>query len=371
MKFTCQTGELGDAIMNVSLAVSAKSNIAALEGILVSAAEDGIKLLAYNLELGITTLLRASVSENGAVVIPAKLFSDIIHRIESDTVVISCDERCLVQITGGVSQFSILGMPTEDFPELPAVNDFSDIRLPAATLSSMISQTIFAVAVTDVKPVQTGTLFELEDGELSVVAVDGFRLALRREKLETKETARFIVPGRTLSEIQKLLADRDDEISLNLSKNHILFHIGQYDVISRLLSGDFLDYKAAIPKSGSTRVSVNTRSLINSIERTSLLIFNRLKSPLRVTFEEKLIKMSCSTTIGRAYDECPCATQGESVEMGFNSRYLLDALRFCGGDEVTLEISGPLSPMKVLPPEGDSFLFLVLPMRLKNDAAEA
>ncbi|WP_071431612.1 DNA polymerase III subunit beta [Angelakisella massiliensis] len=367
MKFICSTSLLNQAIMNVSLAVAPKSSLAALEGILVTAKGQTVRLVGYNLELGITTTLEAQVREEGEVVIPAKLFSDIVRRTDSPEITISCDPRFLVEITGGVSRFTILGMSSLEFPELPSVGDGDGVSLPQNKLRSMIDQTLFAVSTSDAKPVHTGALFLMEDGEVTVVAVDGFRLALRREKAASNQPMRFIVPGRTLSELLKLLGDSDDSVGMQVSRKHILFTIGDCCVISRLLEGDFLDYNAAIPKESATVVKVNTRALINSIERTSLLISDRLKSPLRVSFGENVIQMSCSTTIGKAYDECPCETAGPGVEMGFNNRYLMDALKNSGSDQVLLQLGGPLSPMKVVPPDGDSFLFLVLPMRLKTE----
>lgn len=368
MKFSCNTDLLSKAIANVSLAVSPKSNLTALEGILVQAHANVITLMGYNLELGITTSIPATIEETGEVIIPAKLFSEIIRKTESEEISIYADSRFLVEIKAGVSQFTILGMSPLEFPELPNVGeDTAILKLPQNTLRSMISQTIFAVATTDAKPVHTGCLFNLEKNQITVVAVDGFRLALRKENIQVEEPIKFIVPGKNLADLLKLLDDSDDLLELQISKRHILFTTEQYSVISRLLEGDFLDYIAAIPKEISTTVEINTRSMINSIERTALLISDRLKSPLRIEFGDNLVKMSCSTTIGKAYDECSCNSQGPQTEMGFNNRYLMDALRNADTDIVRLEISGPLSPMKVLPPEGDQFLFLVLPMRLKNE----
>ncbi len=366
MKFICSTSLLNQAILNVSLAVAPKSSLAALEGILVVAKGQTVRLVGYNLELGITTTLEAQVREEGEVVIPAKLFSDIVRRTDSGEITVSCDPRFLVEITGGVSHFTILGMSSLEFPELPSVGDGDGVSLPQNKLRSMIDQTLFAVSTSDAKPVHTGALFLMEEGEVTVVAVDGFRLALRREKAVSSQPMRFIVPGRTLSELLKLLGDSDDQVAIQVSRKHILFTIGDCCVTSRLLEGDFLDYNAAIPKESATVVKVSTRALLNSIERTSLLISDRLKSPLRVSFGENVIQMSCSTTIGKAYDECPCETNGPAVEMGFNNRYLMDALKNSGSDQVLLQLGGPLSPMKVAPPQGDSFLFLVLPMRLKT-----
>lgn len=368
MKFSCSTAQLNQAIANVSLAVAPKSTLPALEGILVTAKRGILTLVGYNLELGITSTLPAKIEEEGEVVIPAKLFAEIIRKTTSDEILLSCDQRFLVEIKGGVSEHTILGMSALEFPELPTVGEGETVSLPQNKLRSMVDQTLFAVAQNDAKPVHTGCLFLFEGGQATVVAVDGFRLALRREPVDVAQgTLRFVVPGKSLNELIKLLEDNDTLVELQVSGKHILFTIGETSIVSRLLEGEFLDYNSAIPKDSSTVVKVSTRGLASSIERTSLLISDRLKSPLRVVFDDGLVRMSCSTTIGKAYDECECQSAGPRVEMGFNNRYLMDALKNSEADMVKLEISGPLSPMKVLPLEGDSFLFLVLPMKLKTE----
>jgi DNA polymerase-3 subunit beta len=232
----------------------------------------------------------------------------------------------------------------------------------------MIDQTLFAISQSDAKPIHTGSLFELEDGIIQVVSVDGYRLALRREHVSSTDSLRFVVPGRTLTEVSRILdPDSEEEAECYVARKHVFFQAGQYEVYSRLLEGDFLDYQAAIPKNGSIRVRVSTREMIDSVDRVSLLINDRLKSPLRVKFEKSEILLSCSTALGRASDSFHAENEGEPIEMGFNNRYLLDALRSTDCDEVILEIAGPLSPMKVLPVDGDSFLFLVLPVRLRTE----
>ena len=366
MKFSCETALLGQAIADVSLAVAQKATLPALEGILLTARRGGLTLVGYNLELGITANLPAKVEEEGEVVIPSRLFSEIVRKTASRELEFSCDSRYLVELRGGVSEFTILGMSALEFPELPSVGDGETVSLPKEKLRSMVDQTLFAVAQNDSKPVHTGCLFLLEEGLATVVAVDGFRLALRREPAQVGKPMRFVVPGRNLSELLKLLGgEEEEEVELQVSRKHILFRIGETTIVSRLLEGEFLDYNSAIPKTTLTEVTVSTRALISSIERTSLLISDRLKSPLRVVFDDGVIKMSCSTTIGKAYDECQCDTQGPKVEMGFNNRYLMDALKNSEADMVKLQISGPLAPMKVVPLEGEDFLFLVLPMKLK------
>lgn len=366
MKFSCEKTLLQSAITTASRTVAAKSSIPALEGLLLHA-DHQLTVSGYNMQTGIRTRLDADVTEPGSLVLSARLFGEIIRRLPDDVITFSSDKDLNVKLTCGDASYDILALSAEDYPELPEVEDQYSIRIQQNTLRSMIAQTSFAVSTDEIRPVHTGSLFEIGEEGLTVVSVDGFRLALRREAAQSPKTMRFVVPGRSLNELLKLLGEEETPVDLQVSKKHILFTIGETSLISRLLEGEFLDYNAAIPKDCSTTVKVSTRGLASSIERTSLLISDRLKSPLRVVFEDGLVKMSCSTTIGKAYDECQCETGGPRVEMGFNNRYLMDALKNSDVDMVKLEISGPLSPMKVLPLEGDSFLFLVLPMKLKNE----
>lgn len=367
MKFTVNKSDITEAVSNIQRAVSTKTSIPALEGILLSATETGLELCAYDLELGITTVIPAFVMEPGKAVLSAKLFSDIVRRTPAETVTVSVDEKNMATLESGYSRFSIIGIPAEEFPELPKLSDSTQISLPSALLKSMIRQTLFAIAESDAKPIHQGSLFSLENGILDVVSVDGYRLAVRREPVDFSEDLSFVVPGKTLSELLKLIKDSEEPVEISAGRRHILFKIDNYTVISSLLEGEFLNYKAAIPPESQTEVVLKTREAIDSVERVSLLITDRLKSPIRCLFDNNEVKLNCTTSMGRASDQLDVEMTGQSVEIGFNNRYLLEALRNTECDEVKVQLGGPLSPMKVVPKEGDSFLFLVLPVRLKSE----
>ena len=367
MKFTVNKSDITEAVSNIQRAVSTKTSIPALEGILLSATETGLELCAYDLELGITTVIPAFVMEPGKAVLSAKLFSDIVRRTPAETVTVSVDEKNMATLESGYSRFSIIGIPAEEFPELPKLSDSTQISLPGALLKSMIRQTLFAIAESDAKPIHQGSLFSLENGILDVVSVDGYRLAVRREPVDFSEDLSFVVPGKTLSELLKLIKDSEEPVEISAGRRHILFKIDNYTVISSLLEGEFLNYKAAIPPESQTEVVLKTREAIDSVERVSLLITDRLKSPIRCLFDNSEVKLNCTTSMGRASDQLDVEMTGQSVEIGFNNRYLLEALRNTECDEVKVQLGGPLSPMKVVPKEGDSFLFLVLPVRLKSE----
>lgn len=370
MKFNCNKGLLTEAVLNVSRMIPSKSSIPALEGVKITANNNGtLTLCGYDMEAGITTNIEADIITSGEIVLSARLFSEMIRKMAGETVSVEVGDKYLTEIKSGITEFTILGIPSNEFPELPTVESDTLITLKEGKIKSMIDQTHFAIAVTDTKPVHMGSLFEIGNNILSVVSVDGYRLALTKEKIESDVEARFVVPGKVLSEISKMIKDDSEEDALiSVSGRHIVFQIGKYSIISRLLEGEFLDYQASIPPDSTTVVSVSVREFIDSVERASLLISDRLRSPLRVTFNENnMVQINCSTSLGKFYDEISCGTMGDTVEMGFNNKYLLDALRSADTDEVRVELTGPLSPIKILPPEGDNFLFLVLPVRLKNE----
>lgn len=367
MKFTVEKRLLNEAVTNLQRAVSSKTSIPALEGILIRSEENRLILTAYDLEIGMQTELPAIISAPGAIILTAKLFAEIVRRSPDEDITIDVDDRNTATITSGVSCFTIIGMDSAEFPELPKIADADTIKMPQELLKSMIRQTLFAVADSTAKPIHQGSLFKIENGNLDVVSVDGYRLALRREAINYANNTEFVIPGKTLSEVLKLLKDSEGEVEICPSRRHILFRIDNYTVISALLEGEFLDYKSALPKDKKTEVTVSTRTMIESVERVSLLITDRLKSPVRCVIGEDTVKLFCTTTMGRATDQISAEISGDQLEIGFNNKYLLDALRAAETDEVRLQLGGPISPMLVLPKEGDAFSFLVLPVRLRSE----
>lgn len=366
MRFTCDKALLYDAVMNVSKAVNAKSTLPVLEGILLKLEHGSLTLVGFDLEFGIRTSLAVRDDEAGEIVLSARLFGDILKRLPAGDVLVECDGRLSTRIEGGSVEYIIMAMSAEDYPQTPEIHADNRISLPQATLKSMIGQTLFAVAVTEQKPVHTGSLFSIKESTLNLVSVDGYRLAVRTERIDGAEDMHFVVPAKTLSEVARLLSDEDDkQVYLDLTRKHILFDTGEYMLISRLLEGDFLDYASSIPKGSETEVLISTRELIDSLERVSLLITEKQRSPVRCVFENGEVRLSCATAVGTVKDVFRAEMTGPSVEIGFNNRYLLDALRASESDEVRLQMAGALSPMKLLPVKGESFLFLVLPVRLK------
>ena len=369
MKIICNTEELSEVCQNVQRVVSSKTSIPAIEGILLKALENELLLTGYDLEVGINTSISAKVEQPGSIIINARILCDILKKLPGEKVIIEADERQLCVIRCGEVEYKLVGIEADEYPELPTVSGGYPIIVECDILKDMIRQTIFAVAVNDSKIVHTGLKFEISRGIIKVIAVDGFRLAIRTENIKySGDDMSFIVPAKTLSEVTKLM-DMDTVVSMNVGKRHIIFEVGNYSIISRLLDGEFLDYNAAVPKSLTTEVKVNVKMLMESIERTSLLITDRLKSPLRCIFEDNIIKISTVTALGMASDKVFAQIEGNRVEIGFNNRFLLDALKACDIEDVKIKLNGPLSPIIIVPTDNndESFLFLVLPVRLKNE----
>lgn len=364
MKFQCSRQKLTEAVINVQRAVSQKSTIPALEGILIKSSPNHISLFGYDLDICINTTIDASVSEDGSAVIPAKLFAEIIRRMPEDKINIEIDKKNIVYITCGKADYKISGLPAADYPEIPVIHNSDTINIEGETLSGMIRQTIYAVSDKDVKPTHKGSLFDIANGFIKIVSVDGYRLAIRKEKINYDGEKSFIVPGKSLLEVLKLITEDIKDVEINTGGRHIIFKIGDYSVITRLIEGEFMNYRSSIPVVHSTELRVKTREFIQTIERMSLLLNDKMKSPIRCYIDDNLIKTTCNTALGQAHDEIEAAMEGENVEIGFNNKFLLDALRYSETDEVKLQLNGSLSPMVIMPTEGDSFLFLLLPMRL-------
>lgn len=367
MKFSCEKALLQAAISTTSRAVSPKSSIPALEGILLEAGSD-LRLTGYNLETGIRTIVPADIREEGTLVLGARLFGEIVRKLPDDIVTFQ-SENYMVNIKCGMSEFNILGTDPEEFPELPTVEYQNSLILPQSRLKAMISQTLFAVSDNESRPIHTGSLFEVDSEGLTIVSVDGYRLALRHESIDKKEGAEtfsFVVPGAALSEVEKICSDVDEPASVTQGARHVMFKVGDTMLVSRRLEGEFLAYRQAIPRNNTIHVEGDTRALLSSIDRVSLIISDKLKSPLRCVFDSNLLKISTKTAIGDAYDECPLSGDGGGLEIGFNNKYLMDALKAAPADKVRLELTTGVSPSVILPTEGEeNFLYMVLPVRLK------
>ena len=368
MRFTCEKNMLVQGLNIASRTVAQKSSLSVIEGILCRAGQN-LSLTGYNMETAITFSVEADVTDPGECILPSKLFGDIVRRLPEGPVTVVVDDNYKVSIRAGYASFNISAESADDYPELPDVGDGRAIRIPQKELKNLISGTIFAVSENQGRPIHTGVKFEVTANSISAIAVDGFRLARRTFHPEeaTGRELSFVVPAAGLKEVEKILTDSDDAVGFTLGSKHILFQIGAATLICRLLEGEFLDWRRVVPTNCPVKLVAHVSDLASSVDRVGLIVSEKYKSPVRCTFSNQVLNMRTATTIGAAEDRCAIAGDGKELEIGFNVRYMADALRAVPSEEVTLELTNGLSPI-VLTPVDDKhdFAYMILPVRIKN-----
>ena len=368
MKFECEKSLLASAIEGVSRAITNRSAIPVLEGVYLKAEGFNLTLTGYDMEMGITTTIECNVLVPGETVLDAKLLLSMVSRMPAGDVRIELTDDGQAIISGGVAEFEIPALNASDYPSLPVTGADNTMTIPTSMTRELIEKTIDSVSQDDNKPAHTGELFVIEPGSLTIVALDGYRLAIIQRDVECTRDIRIIIPAKTLQELLKIMGGPDDPVKIDANRRYVVFTTNGYTIMSRLIEGDFLNYESVIPKEKKTRVTVDCKTFINTIERASLIITERLKNPLRITFAPDKITVRCQTPLGKVVDEFPpVAMTGDPVEIGFNNRYMLDAMRYSKCERMVLEINGPLSPVKILPEDGKDFIYLVLPVRFKNE----
>ena len=369
MKFTCEKYLLSLAVATAGRAAAAKSPIPAMEGLLIEAGNT-VCITGYDLKKGIYTTFQADVAETGSVVLSAKLFGDIVRKLPDGIVTVASDANYSTRITCGNADYTVIGVSNEDFPDLPSLDHCSYITISQGTMARMIAETSFAISTNETRPVYTGALLEVENDILSVVAVDGYRMAIRRESVDScdAESLRFIVPGASLSDLEKICMSPDEPVKIAVGSKHVSFSVGDTVLITRRLEGEFLNYRKTIPAEFPIRLRANRTDMIRCADRVSLIIDDRTKNPLRCVFGENLLTITCSTPLGRAEDCCPMEGDGGGMFIGFNNSYLMDALKAAPADKLMVNIVNGSSPCVITPEDGsDSFLYMILPVRLRAE----
>ena len=368
MRFTCEKSLLVQGLNIAGRTVAQKSSLAVLEGILCKAGS-GLELTGYNMETAITYQVEAEVTDVGQCILPARLFGDIIRRLPEGPVTVVVDENYKVSIRSGYASFTISAEKAEDYPELPDIGTERSVMISQNKLKELIGGTIFAVSENQGRPIHTGVKFEVSGETVSAIAVDGFRLARRTWHAEEplNRDMSFVVPAQGLKEVEKILTDTDEDASFTLGAKHILFTIGNATLICRLLEGDFLDWRRVVPTNCPVKLVAHVSDLAASIERVGLIVSEKYKSPVRCVFSDQVLQLRTNTTIGAAEDRCAIAGDGKELEIGFNVRYLADALRVIPSEEVVLELTNSLSPIVLTPAEEKyDYSYMVLPVRIKN-----
>ena len=371
MKFICEKDKILKAINSVTKAVATKTTMPILEGILIQTNDNEIKLTTYDLEIGIEYIIECNVKEQGATVVNAIMFSEIIRKLPDTEINITLNEKNLLVIECEGSLYKLATMNPSEFPELPQINIENSIEIEQNSLKDMIRKTIFAVSTEENRPIFTGCLFEISNNKLNLVAVDGFRLAWKNKFLQNKiNDFTAVIPGRTLNEINKIILDSFDPIKIGVAKNQALFEMENCKIVTRLLDGEFLNYSSVIPENWETRIRVNRSSIQNSFERISLIssssIEKEKKYPVKVSIDIGKVTISCTNQTGDAKEEMYVSTEGKNLEVGFNPKYFLDALRAIDDEEVFIDFGSNVSPCIIRPVEEGDYIYMILPIRLKD-----
>lgn len=366
MKVICSRDRLMEGISTVQKAVATRSTLPVLDGILIEA-EQGIKLTGYDLETGIECLLEADVPEAGSLVINARMFGEIIRKMPEDIVTIETGDNFSVKIECGSTHFSIRGQSADDYPKIPIVEDAQQLTMKQHMLKDMIRQTIFAVSTDESRPTLNGVYFASDEKSVEMVSIDGFRLAMRKNEFEDElPKMSFIVPGKALSEVGKILQNNaEDTVDIYPSRNHILFNTGKVKLVARLIQGEYMNYRSILPQTAETTITISPQAMMAAVERASLIISTEdRRYPVRLTStDDDNLVVSASTEIGTLREELPVSIQGSKIDIDFNPRYFMDALKAIDEDEITIVFNGNMGPCVLKPLDSQEFAYLVLPLR--------
>jgi len=372
MKFICEKSNLLKALNSVVRGVSSKTTMPILEGILIQTNDNEVKLTTYDLELGIEYVINCDVVEQGNTVVLASVFSEIIRRLPDTEITITVDNNDLLIIECEGSLYKLATMKGEEFPELPKIDEENSIELEQNTLKDMIRKTIFAVSTESHRPIFTGCLFEIKNNKINVVAVDGYRLAWKSKVLEENvNDFKVVIPGKTLNEVNKIISDSFEKIKISVAKNQALFEMENCKIVTRLLEGEFLEYEKVIPKTWETRIRCNKKEIQECFERVSLISMSSIekerKYPVKVSVEIGKVVISCKNQAGDAKEEIFLNTEGKNMEIGFNPKYFLDALKAIEDEEVFVEFGSSLSPSIIKSvEETEDYVYMILPIRIQE-----
>lgn len=353
------------SISIVQKAVSSKSTLPILKGIYLEAFDQSLRLVGTDMEIGIDHIMEANIIEEGSLVVDARLFSEIIRKLPDSEVEISLHDNNQLLIRCASTEFNILSYDASEFPELPEIEEEQTHEISQELFKSMIRQTVFATAQDEARPILTGVLMEIEDDTLNMVALDGYRVALRKGKVQSYLNNRVVIPGKTLNEVSRIMTGEEDEkVKISLTNNQALFTVGNTKLISRLLEGEFINYKQILPKEFKSRVKVNAKHLLDSIERASLVGKEGRNNLVKFIITDERMIINSNSELGNVHEEISIELEGDDIQIAFNSKYFIDALKVIDDESVYLEFTTNLSPGIIKPITNDHTIYLVLPVRL-------
>lgn len=365
MKIRCQKSDLLNGVSIALKAVSSKSSMAILECLVIDATNNAIKLIANDMELGIETIVQGEIFESGAVALNAKVFSEIVRKLPDNEVTITTDSMNKTLITCEKSKFNIMGNSNEEFPYLPEVEKLEAICLSQFTLKEIIRQTVFSISDNDNNKIMTGELFEIDGTMLKVVSLDGHRISIRKVQLEQSYPAmKVIVPGKTLTEVSKILSgELSDQVRLYITDKHILFEFNDTVVLSRLIEGKYYPIDQMLTSDYETKVTINKKEFLNCIDRATLLVKESEKKPIIISINDGSLELKINSTIGSMNEEIDIVKEGKDILIGFNPKFLIDALRVIEDEEVSLYLINPKAPCFIKDKE-ENYIYLILPVTI-------
>ena len=363
MKLVFTKSNLNKAVGIVMKAVPTRTTMNILECILIDATTNEIKFTGNDMELGIETIVEGEIIEKGKIAIDAKLFSEIVRKLPDNDITLTTDSNNNALITCEKSKFNIAGKSGDDFSYLPAIIKDKMITLSQFQLKEVINQTIFSIAINDNNKMMTGELFEVNEGTLKVVGLDGHRIAIRNIKLEGRsDDVRVVIPGKTLQEISKILnADAESFVNIYFTNNHVLFEFDQTHVVSRLIEGDYFKISQMLSNDYETKVSINKKEFLDSIDRANLLIREGDKKPIIINILNGLLQVNVNYEIGALNEDIDIDKEGKDIMIGFNPKFLMDALRVIDDENVTMYLVNHKSPCFIRDKE-ENYIYLILPV---------
>ncbi len=363
MKLICSKANLLHGVNIVSKAVPTRTTMAILECILIDASTNDIKLTANDMELGIETKIEGEIVERGIIALDAKIFSEIVRKLPDSDVVIETDETFKTTITCEKAKFNIVGKSGDDFSYIPFIERNESITMSQFTLKEVIRQTIFSIADNDTNKLMTGELFEIQENNLKVVSLDGHRISIRNIELKNSyEAKKVVVPGKTLQEVSKILpGGSEEEVTIYLTDNHIVFEFDSTTVVSRLIEGEYFKIDQMLSSDYETKVKINKRELLDCIDRATLLVKEGDKKPIIMNITDSTMELKINSFIGSMNEDIDIAKEGKNILIGFNPKFFIDALRVIDEEEVTLYMVNPKAPCFIKDEEG-KFIYLILPV---------
>ncbi len=367
MKIICSKNDLSKGVNIALKAVPSKTTMPILECILIDASSNQIKFVTNDMELGIETIVEGTIAEKGVIALDAKIFSEIIRKLPDNEVTIQTDERLNTLITCEKAKFNIPGKPGEDFVYLPLIERDECITISQFTLKEMIRQTIFSIAVNENNKLMTGELFEIKDNCLKIVSLDGHRIAIRKMELAREyNDKKLIVPGKTLNEVSKILSGEvDDQVTIYFTKNHILFEFDQTLVLSRLIEGEYFRIDQMLSSDYETKLKINKKEFLNCIDRATLLVREGDKKPIIINITDSSMVLSIDSSMGSMDEEIDIVKEGKDILIGFNPKFLIDALRVIDDEEITIYLVNPKAPCFIKDDKG-SYTYLILPVNFNQ-----